>query len=183
MESKYLAQHHREVPDVATELTQFSTYYEIVFKNLNRSVADAVTGQLSDSIVHEVNFEPYPETKEVLETIKQVGLPMAVITDAWPSVRTKFETLGYMRYFDAFVVSAEEKCMKPDMGMFRPALDAIGVTPEQVLFVDDARSIIEAVQANGFRTVLADYEHVHPDWPYRITSIGQVLDFTEKLAW
>jgi FMN phosphatase YigB (HAD superfamily) len=90
-----------------------------------------------------------------------------------------------MRYFDAFVVSAEEKCMKPDMGMFRPALDAIGVTPEQVLFVDDARSIIgiEAVQANGFRTVLADYEHVHPDWPYRITSIGQVLDFTEKLAW
>lgn len=175
----YLHRSHDECPDVSAEAAQFSTYYRILFECLDRSVPVDVIDQLTHSIVHEINFEPYPETERVLKVIAGLGIPMAVITNAWPSVRSKFEQLGYLHYFQAFVVSAEQRCIKPDMGMFHPALEVIGVTPDQVLFIDDSIEIIDATKGHGFKTLLADYDDEHPERRDRITGIGQVLNFID----
>ena len=175
MATKYLGENHADCVDLSAEIDQFSMYYRILFNTLGRSVSEELIAELTRSIVHEVNFAPYSRTKDVLEAIQAQSIPMAVITDAWPSVRVKFEELGYLSYFQAFVVSAEQGCTKPDMGMFRPALEAIGVTPELVLFVDDCPETIDEVRNHGFQTLLADYEDSHPGRDDRITDVGQVL--------
>ena len=40
-------------------------------------------------------FEPYAETRDVLDQLHARAIPMGVITDAWPSVATKMTELGF----------------------------------------------------------------------------------------
>ena len=175
----FLEKHHDKAPDEEAEERQFAEYYRIIFRGLGRPVSDSLVAELARCEVREVNFEPYPETKPVLDAIAERGIPMAVITDAWPSARSKYEALGFLGYFAAFVISAEEKCTKPNMGMFRPALEAIGVASSEVLFVDDSPELVEAARMVGFRSVVMDHDNRHPEAVDRITDLRQVLDYVE----
>ena len=174
---EYLSSHHHLVPNENAEERQFSEYYKIIFADLKLSVPQRLIEELVHSMVKEVNFRPYNETKAVLEALAARNIPMAVLTDAWPSVRSKFRTLGYLDYFEAFVISAEEKCIKPDMGMFRPALDIIGVRPGDVLYIDDGPDLVEAARSNGFNALLMDHDNTYPEISARITNLSAILDF------
>ncbi len=62
------------------------------------------------------------------------------------------------------------------MGMFHPALSAIGVAPDEVLFVDDSPYLVEAARNMGFNALVIDHEDNYPQIHDRITSLNQVLD-------
>ena len=130
---------------------------------------------LAHAVVSDVNFEPYPSTRGLLDDIQQRGLPMALLTDAWPSVRPKFAALGFLEYFASFVISAEEGCTKPHIGMFRPALDALGVLPEEVVFIDDGADIVAGAKALGLQAHQINLDG--NDAP--ITSHAQILDLLD----
>jgi putative hydrolase of the HAD superfamily len=147
----YLDAHHDRVPDEEAEVEQFREFYRLVFRELGVKPPPKLVSALAHAIVHEVNFEPYPGASELLRHIERRGLPMAVLTDAWPSVRTKFAQLGFLEYFASFVISAEVGCTKPDYGMFEPALSTIGVRPSDVLFVDDGADIVRGATDLGFQ--------------------------------
>ena len=172
---EYLYANHHAVPDEDAEERQFVEYYRIVLRELGHVTPDDLLTQLAHAIVREPNFEPFPDTKEVLEHLTQRKIPMAVLTDAWPSVRTKFQSLGYHDYFETIVISAEAGCVKPDMGMFEPALNALNVKPSEVLFVDDALDLVQAAGEKGFRWLLADYGNQHPHIHHRIGRLVDVL--------
>ena len=172
--AEYLDANHHAVPDEETEERQFAEYYRQVLDALGPAPAD-VSARLARAIVREVNFEPFPDTRKVLDRLARRRLRMAVLTDAWPSVRTKFRALELHDYFECMVISAEVGCVKPDMGMFEPALAVLNVQPAEVLFVDDSPDLVEAAQANGFRSLLADYDDRLPDFPRRIRSLSDVL--------
>jgi putative hydrolase of the HAD superfamily len=157
----YLDANHR-VASLPQEEAQFVEYYRIVLGSLGLAPSPDLLAELSRGIVHRPNFEPYPDTRSSLERLRQAGLPLAVITDAWPSVETKFTELGFRDYFSAFVISSVQGCTKPAPGMFEPALRAIGVAADQVLFVDDGPDLVEAARAMGFRALLMDREATHP---------------------
>jgi len=74
----YLATHPDDVPDVAAEERQFSDYYRILFERLRIDAPQALSADLAISEVTDVNFEPYPATRRVLDSIKAMGLPMAL---------------------------------------------------------------------------------------------------------
>ncbi len=60
--------------------------------------------------------------------------------------------------------------------MFRPALEAMGVPPAEVLFVDDSPELVEAVRKAGFRSVVMDHEDNHPKVSERVTDLRQVTE-------
>ena len=171
----WLDAHHHEAPDERAEERQFAGYYHVLFSELGVAPPAGLVDALARSWVADSSFEPYPATRSTLEAIGARRLPMAVLTDGWPSTRSKFRALGFLQYFDAFVISAEVGCTKPARGMFDPALRALGVEPSGVLFVDDAPDLVEAARDLGFTARLMDVENRHPQITDRLTSLEQVL--------
>ena len=144
------------------EEAQFEEYYRVMLRTLGLPARPDLTAELAHAYVRELNFQPYDDVRRVLDRLSEAGLPLAVITDAWPSVERKFSDLGFRDYFAAFVISSQQGCIKPDPGMFTPALQAIGVSARESLFIDDGLDLVEDARAQGFRGVVMDRAGAHP---------------------
>ena len=67
---------------------------------------------------------------------------------------------------------------KPHESAFRRALDAIGLEPEEVLFIDDNKSYVLGYIALGGRGILIDERETHTDYPHpRIKELKELTRF------
>jgi epoxide hydrolase-like predicted phosphatase len=55
--------------------------------------------------------------------------------------------------FDVMIISAEVHVAKPDLRIFRIALDELGVAAPESIFVDDFQRNVEAAQAAGMQAI------------------------------
>lgn len=58
--------------------------------------------------------------------------------------------------FDALIVSAEVGLVKPDPRIFEHALDQLGVSPEEAIFIDDNFRNVEAASRLGIKGIVYD---------------------------
>jgi putative hydrolase of the HAD superfamily len=86
----------------------------------------------------------------VLERLRAGGVRMAVVSDAWPGLESLYRRLGLHGYFQAFVISAVLGCRKPDPRMYRAGSDALGLPPDECVFVDDAPDLVAAAIELGY---------------------------------
>lgn len=117
--------------------------------------------------------ESFPEVVPVLDKLFEVGVPMAIVSDSWPGLEATYGQLGLGRYFRAFVISAVLGCNKPDPRMYRAASDALGLAPDECLFVDDDPDLVAAALALGYRGLA-----VCRDGPCRRHDVPSVSDLT-----
>jgi putative hydrolase of the HAD superfamily len=92
--------------------------------------------------------EPFPEVPGVLLRARGVG--MAIVSDNWPGLEGLYRRLGLATYFQAFVISADLGCRKPDPRMYRAGSDALGLPPHECIFVDDAPDLVAAAIELGY---------------------------------
>jgi putative hydrolase of the HAD superfamily len=90
------------------------------------------------------NVELFPDTVPALEQLKDKGIVLGILSDAWPSLENKYSRLGIKQYFKSFTISARVGCYKPNDLMYRTAVADIGIEPHKLLFVDND---LESVQA------------------------------------
>jgi putative hydrolase of the HAD superfamily len=123
----------------------------------------------------------YPYVREVLDVLRE-RYPLALITDA-QSVYAPGELhkVGLLGYFDPIVVSGDHGYRKPDQRLFQFALDGMGVSAVNTLYVgnDMYRDIYGAREA-GLKTVMFNsdqgakaYRDCVPD--YTITDFRDLL--------
>ena len=62
---------------------------------------------------------------------------VAVVSDIHYDIRDHFRRHDLDQYVDAYVLSFEHGCQKPDAEMFTRALDALAVTADRALMVGD----------------------------------------------
>lgn len=97
---------------------------------------------------------PIPETESVIEALAGRGVPQFGLTnmstETWPDVRAMSPAF---RHFRDTVVSGEERVIKPEPRIYEIVLERTGLSPSDLLFVDDSAANIEAARALGF--------HVH----------------------
>jgi len=167
-------ENNHDVQNVEEEFAQFSNYYHIVLNELNIQPHDDMIGDLASAMVHHPNFEPYAETREVLDQLHARAIPMGVITDAWPSVATKMTQLGFNEYFRTIVISSIERCTKPHPDIFTAAMRSFEARPEEVLFIDDRADIVIEAGRLGFHALLIDRSHTG-------RSDGTIRDLRELL--
>jgi putative hydrolase of the HAD superfamily len=84
-----------------------------------------------------------------LHPLRQVGL----ISNAWSGLRALITRAGWLDAFDALIVSAEVGIMKPDPRIYQLALEALGVDPQEAVFVDDTLANIEAARMLGMAVI------------------------------
>lgn len=72
-----------------------------------------------------------------------------LISNAWGGLRTWIRQQNFIDAFDHLTISAEVGIPKPKPGIYQHALSALGVRPEQAIFVDDFSENIEACRQLG----------------------------------
>jgi putative hydrolase of the HAD superfamily len=103
---------------------------------------------------------------DVLPTIADLrgrGLGVAVVSNCDHATRRVVDDLGLEDAVDAMILSFEVRVAKPDPGIYRAALDALGgVRPEEAMFVDDQTGYLDGASALGIRSVLIVRDGVTP---------------------
>lgn len=104
-------------------------------------------------------IKPYPGVKKVLETLKRVGLKLAVVTDALNGNAVKrLKKAGLIDYFNVIVSADMTGRRKPEPDSILLALNKLGVRPEEAILVGDSlRRDIEAGKKLGMVTIYAAY--------------------------
>ena len=77
-----------------------------------------------------------------------------VISNAWPDMRQYVTAQRFDDAFDELVISAEVGIMKPEPRIYELALEKLGVTASEAVFVDDTPPNVEGARSLGMHTVL-----------------------------
>jgi len=97
---------------------------------------------------------PRPGSHELLERLRARGLRTGVVSNFDRRLPKILEGLGLAAQLDAIVLPSDARAAKPDRRIFALALERIGVTAAEALFVgDDAQRDIEGARAAGLQAV------------------------------
>jgi putative hydrolase of the HAD superfamily len=100
---------------------------------------------------------------DALPTIARLrtdGARLALVSNCSNSTRQIVDRLGFEELFDAVILSFELGVRKPDAAIYEAALDGVGATPAEALFVDDQTDYCDGARALGIETRLI----VRPQW-------------------
>ncbi len=149
-----------------------------------------------DQVMHVYNMEPIPgvalyaDTKPVLESLRQRGYKIGLITNSMmPMWMRDIELQAYeiIEYFDVRLTSGDVGYMKPHPAIYHKAVEELNISPEQALFVGDRpANDIAGANAAGLISVLMSPPHIErelndiaPD--HIITSLSELLPILDKL--
>ena len=114
---------------------------------------------IKDSISEEFNrWNGLVANQEILELVKNVhnlGLKTAVLSNVIKPTFNVIEHTGYYDQFDDVIASCEVAYAKPQPEIYQLALEKLGVTAKESIFIDDKQSCLDPAAAMGFATILA----------------------------
>ena len=104
--------------------------------------AEMIGGEISGSV-------------EILNEIQARNYPVYGLTnwglDTFPHISNQFEFIWNL---DGFVMSGDEKLVKPDPELFKILINKFQIKPENSVFIDDNYRNIESANKIGFKTIL-----------------------------
>ena len=96
----------------------------------------------------------YEDSLEVAAELKARGTRTALVSNCSHSTIGVVERLGLADVLDVLVLSVTAGVAKPDAGIYRVALGALGAEPEGAVFVDDQARYCDGAAALGIGTRL-----------------------------
>jgi 2-haloacid dehalogenase len=97
---------------------------------------------------------PIQPTVDVVDELRGTGLRLLALTnwsaETWPIGRARF---AFLDWFEAIVVSGEERVAKPDPAIFRILVDRHGLEPERTVYIDDMPANVGVAAGLGFRAI------------------------------
>ena len=123
-------------------------------------------------------------TAEALETLRNRGLTLGVVSNADGRVARFIEHAGLLDHVDFVIDSGAVGVEKPDPEIFRIACERAGVQPHETVHVGDIYEIdVLGARAAGIRAVLIDPDERHTNSDCdRIHSITELPAFVERIA-
>ena len=109
---------------------------------------------LYDRVVDPLSWTPYPDTVEVLGSLRARGVKTAVVSNIAFDIRPALQRAG--AEVDEFVLSYEVGAVKPDPRIFHLALDRLGVAAADAVMVGDSEENDGGARAVGCGFVLVD---------------------------
>lgn len=132
-------------------------------------------------------LDPYPATFPTLVKIKEMGLKLAILSDA-PSIKgwIRLREMKIADFFDVVVTFDDTKETKPNPAPFKKVLSMLNLKPEECLMVGDSpKRDMEGAKKAGIKTVFASYgatkDKKYKDADYTIKSVSEVIPILEKL--
>lgn len=80
----------------------------------------------------------YAEAAETLRALRSAGIAVGVCSNWGWELEAFLEEVGLLRLVDCSITSARAGSRKPHPGIYASSVEALGVRPEQVVFVGDS---------------------------------------------
>ena len=97
---------------------------------------------------------PNMQVDALVRELKEAGYGIYLLSNAWTNLRDYFPGIPCAPAFDGLLVSAEEKCMKPQHEIYERFFRRFELEPESCCFVDDVPANIEGAKECGMSGVV-----------------------------
>ena len=148
-------------------------------KGLDREVGIAVARAYA-SVRDQRNVEPLPGADRVVSELAD-SYRLGLVTNGGPTMqRRKLNALGLDSAFDVTVFAGYDTAPKPDPEPFVVALDELGTTPDEAVYVGNSLSSdVAGASAAGLRSVWIPVEDDDGESPaqipeYRVNSLEEL---------
>ena len=130
------------------------------------------------------NYRLFPDVLAALDRLRSAGIRMGVVSNFEEWLERLLESLGVTPYFDVRVISGVEGVEKPDLKIFRLALERMETLPAESAFVGDSPQFdVEPAASLGMTAVLLDRRGRFPGHRGpRITSLEELPDVLGLVA-
>jgi len=159
-----------------TEQQYWRAFYRAVLKRLNvPNPPQALLDLLAQDAADPKSFICFDDI-EVLNMLREKGVKLGLISNAFPSARRILEYLHLSEWFDPLLLSCDLAWAKPDPRIYEYALECAQITPEQSLFIDDRLTFVKGAQKVDMDALLIDRGNscqVEPG--AKICGLGQLL--------
>lgn len=99
----------------------------------------------------------YPETKAVLEELRQRGVNIGLVSNVATPYKKAFFDLGLDPYFNQKLFSCDIGLRKPDPKIFRKIIQDMGIDPSLALMIGDKLpGDVDAPKSIGMRAIYLD---------------------------
>ncbi len=164
--------------DERAERSVWVRYYEIVLEQVGLDFErTALAETITEAWESTISVEPYPWTLPVLRELAHRGVPVVVLSNAWPSLRRWYRELQLDRYISGMVISGEEGIWKPDERVFEKAVALLGPDVHDVIFVDDYPGHVRAAIDLGIRGLRLRHADDEP-----AVDLDEITDLHELLV-
>lgn len=102
----------------------------------------------------ETTLTKMPGMYELVAELKDKGLEVVLLTNVSPQYAEVLRGRGHYDPFKIKVLSYEVGAWKPDPTIYRYALNALGMKPEETVFIDDAPRNITAAEKLGIHGIV-----------------------------
>jgi putative hydrolase of the HAD superfamily len=128
-------------------------------------------------------WELFPETKDVLSSLKGKGLTLGIISNFDSRIYDVCTDLGIIGYFDSFVISSEAGYAKPSREIFTLALERNSVSASQSVHIgDNLEYDFYGARSVGIGALLLDKggKYKTRDGVDRIENLLEVVEFVSE---
>ena len=136
-----------------------------------------IDGGLKAMKKDENNVQFFEGVKETLLTLKNEGYLLGIVTDTANPLHAKlswFERGGFGHVWDAITSSLDVGVRKPDAKIYCAALEQLGVSVEQTVFLGHKKSELEGARAVGMKTIAFNYDEDAPA-DYYVEKFADIL--------
>ena len=155
----------REVFEEVGMFERFDDYFDELFETFRKKA-----------------WELFPETKDVLSSVKKRGLILGIISNFDTRVYDVCSDLEIIEYFDSVVISSEAGFAKPSPEIFSLALDVNKVTPPECIHVGDSlEHDVYGASSVGIGAILLDKKGKYKDRNdvRRIENLTEIMRFVD----
>jgi len=119
----------------------------------------------------------YPDVKPELERLRAGRFRLGIISNFDSRLVTVLAELGVGRFFDRITLSWETGASKPDLQIFRKALEDMQAAPDEAMHVGDSVSEdVNGAERAGMLPILLDRRDTRREWTrtVRIRSLAEL---------
>src|ERR1700730_12897912 len=156
---------------------------------LDVNISDEVLGTIAKTIdaVWSDHVRVYDDTLKSLHRLRGFGLKLGVLSNGPNGMRVLKTALKIEYLLDAFIISCEIGCSKPQPEAYRKILDRLGIAPCKTLFVGDGNDKeLEGAQNAGLyairirRDAVGDLHDVSEKCDFEVASLAELSDWVER---
>ena len=180
--SEVLLPLERELETLGEDEVDYLQVYERAWRRAGVDAPRAVLYRVLDreQQVWDAHVRPLPDALPTLAGLRERGLRTAIASNApFPPemMRRQMRRLGFLDAVDAVVLSAEVGRRKPAPELYRAGLQAVGVGPDEALYVGDRLSEdYEGPRRLGMRALLLSSSP-----PLGVEAISRLAELLERL--
>ncbi|HEY5667696.1 MAG TPA: HAD family phosphatase [Candidatus Saccharimonadales bacterium] len=127
-------------------------FWELLRTKYNLAIHDTI----SDEFKKWKGLEASQAMLDFARTAKAAGIKIAVLSNVIEPTYNVIQAAGYYDLFDDVIASCKVGYVKPDEEIYKIALERLGVSAQESIFIDDKERCIAPAAKLGFMTILAE---------------------------